>query len=202
MKSYKVRINNKIYNTISEAAKAIGSFQQNLGLALKLGRSNYKGYTIEKIDSNTVNEVIKSKKKGQYKGCPVTCITTNEKFDSIQAVANKLNLNAWTIGLKMAKAGKFIDKEGNEYIREQPIQSRKAGVTYPEQKPYMLGGKRGNYKKSNFKSIVNVEIPQIKTVDIRQNTLTTLQNLGEDLTKNKLYREASCIYEALAQLTK
>lgn len=201
MKSYKVRINNKIYNTISEAAKAIGSFQQNLGLALKLGKSNYKGYTIEKIDNNKINTVIKNTRKGKYQGCPVTCITTNEKFASIQAVANKLNLNAWTIGLKMAKAGKFIDKEGNEYIREQPIQSRKEGVVYPEQKPYMLEGKRGKYTRhTSIKPIENsVTIP---TIDVRQNTLTVLQSLGENLTKNKMYKEASYIYEALAQLTK
>ena len=64
MKGYKVSINNKIYNTISEAARAIGCFQQNLGLALKKGQTTYKGYNIDKvIDDDKPIECSKSKSK-------------------------------------------------------------------------------------------------------------------------------------------
>ena len=199
MKGYKVSINNKIYNTISEAAKAIGCFQQNLGLALKKGQTTYKGYNINKvIDDDKPIECSKSKSKRTV-GCPVTCITTNEKFNSIQAVANKLNLNAWTIGLKMEKAGKFVDKDGNEYIREMPIRSRKDNVVYPEQKPFML---RENIEKVSRIKSVNITANIVKPVNIRQNTITTLQSVSENLLKNGMYKEASYICEALVQLTK
>ena len=30
----------------------------------------------------------------------------------------------WTMSLKMSGAGKFIDKEGNEYIRQKPMKKR------------------------------------------------------------------------------
>lgn len=197
MKGYKVSINNKIYNSLSEAAKAIGCFQQNLGLALKHGQRTYKGYNIKKLDIPA--EPIKHKRGKRTSGCPVTCITTNEKFNSIQAVANKLKLNAWTIGLKMEKAGKFVDKNGNEYVREIPIQSRKSNVVYPEQKPFML--RENNEKISRVKS-VNITANIVKPVDIRQNTISTLQAVSSDLLKNGMYKEASYICEALVQLTK
>lgn len=200
MKGYKVSINNKIYNTISEAAKAIGCFQQNLGLALKRGQTNYKGYTIKKLD-NTSNSITHSKNKRSY-GCPVTCTTTNEKFNSIQAVADKLNLNAWTIGLKMEKAGKFVDKNGNEYIREIPIQSRKSNVVYPEQKPFMLRESNEKISRTKHANTMSNITHTVKKVDVRQNTINTLQTVSSDLLKNGMYKEASYVCEVLAQLAK
>lgn len=189
MKSVKVKIDNTIYDSIQQAAESINCNAAYLSTMLSHGRTKYKQYNIGKVNVNCKNSSDK-----RARGCPVTCITTNEKFDSIQAVANKLNLNAWTIGLKMDKAGKFIDKNGNEYIRELPMKSRKSNVVYPEQKPFML--------HSNIIKTPRVVTSINKPVNVRENTISTLKTISSDLLKNGMYKEASYICEALVQLTK
>ena len=80
-----------------------------------------------------------------------------------------------------------------------PIQSRKSNVVYPEQKPFML---RGVSEKISRSKPVNITANIVKPVDIRQNTINTLQSVSSDLLKNGMYKEASYICEALVQLTK
>jgi hypothetical protein len=45
-------------------------------------------------------------------------------FSTIAAAAKFAQTNKWTMGVKMDTAGGFIDKYGNEYVRERPMETK------------------------------------------------------------------------------
>ncbi len=59
------------------------------------------------------------------KRCGVVCITNGKKFKSIKDAAKYAGIRSpWTMGVKMSVAGGFVDKEGREYHRENPMQTK------------------------------------------------------------------------------
>lgn len=59
------------------------------------------------------------------KSCGVVCITNGKRFNSIKDAAKYAGIRSpWTMGVKMSVAGGFIDKEGREYHRENPMETK------------------------------------------------------------------------------
>lgn len=84
--------------------------------------------------------------KGHYQAVRVYCKTLNKWFNSITDAANFAGAKQWTMGLKMGRSGKFIDKNGNEYTRETPL---KSADNYKDTGPTVqkkFGDKRGRRK--------------------------------------------------------
>jgi hypothetical protein len=58
------------------------------------------------------------------KCCKVYCKNLAIWFDSIQEAADFAGAKMWTMSKKMAVSGSFIDKYGNEYVRERPMKTK------------------------------------------------------------------------------
>lgn len=58
------------------------------------------------------------------KNCRVYCKNLDIWFSTITAAAKHAGVNSWTMSLKMDTAGSFIDRFGNEYIRERPMETK------------------------------------------------------------------------------
>ena len=53
------------------------------------------------------------------RGIEVRC-SNGKIYKSISAAASAVGVNMWTFSQKMGVSGKFIDSEGNEYVRSVP----------------------------------------------------------------------------------
>lgn len=58
------------------------------------------------------------------KRCRVYCKNLDIWFSTITAAAKHADVDGWTMSLKMDTAGSFIDKFGNEYVRERPMATK------------------------------------------------------------------------------
>lgn len=58
------------------------------------------------------------------KGIKVYCKTIDKWFKNITTAARFAKANDWTMSKKMETAGSFIDKEGREYIRQKPMNTK------------------------------------------------------------------------------
>lgn len=65
----------------------------------------------------------KKKKRINGKECPVFCENLQKSFGTIKEAAKFAQVNNWTMSQKMASAGRFVDSQGNSYIRMKPMQS-------------------------------------------------------------------------------
>lgn len=54
----------------------------------------------------------------------VYCKNLSRWFKSISSAAEFANVDAWSMSKKMETSGSFIDRNGNEYIREKPMQTK------------------------------------------------------------------------------
>ena len=99
------------------------------------------------------------------KSCGVVCITNGEHFNSIKDAAKYAGVgSAWTMGVKMSVAGGFIDKEGREYRRENPMETKNQ---YRNTGKRLLKGRRKGIRKNIIKS----EPPIIKPVKPQEDPL-------------------------------
>lgn len=118
-----IEIDGKVYNSIKDAANKYGFNATYLCRLIAEGKTEYKNKTFKVLPAKETKKVYK-KAKDSCRACPVKCITTNEIFTSISEAAKSAKAKMWTMSLKMEKAGKFIDKEGKEYIRLEPMKSK------------------------------------------------------------------------------
>lgn len=202
--SVKIKIDNKLFIGIGNAAKYLGVKYQTIADAFKLGRKEINGHSIERLDTPLKRAKSKIKIKMKH-SCPVLCTTTGKKYDSISDAARALNLDSWTIGLKMAKAGKFIDNNGNVYIREKPANYKRE---YPKQQPIMLQEKKAFAKRSRpsikkaVEKISKIKSPEkinVSNTFLSNSEEETLQNVISGMIKAKQYNEASVLLKVLAK---
>lgn len=198
----KVKIDGKIYDSMSEGAEAMGWKLWNLADALRFGKSEYQGHAIERLDGKydklKLTKTIKSTNKSyrtSARSCPVICTTTGEVFRSITEAADHCNLSAWTMGLKMAKAGKFIDKEGNEYIRQKDANYSRE---YPSQTP-TLDRQISKYTHKNKENIVQKQIVKSES-SLNMSDENALRIITSNMVKNKQYNEASVLLNILKNM--
>ena len=73
----------------------------------------------------TVSYIVSNQKGNTMaKNCRVYCKNLDIWFSTITAAAKHAGVDGWTMSLKMDTAGSFIDKYGNEYIRERPMATK------------------------------------------------------------------------------
>lgn len=58
----------------------------------------------------------------------VKCITTGETFNSIAEAAQYAGVDDWTMSVKMAGFGYFVDSKGYKYVRETPMKTKNTYV--------------------------------------------------------------------------
>ena len=190
-----VNINGKHFNTITEAAKAINCKAYHLYNAYASNATSYKNFNLEFIRNENDMCLIRNRYK-----CPVICTTTGKVYDSIADASKAAGANNWTMSLKMEKAGKFIDKEGNEYIRKIPMNTSRE---YSNQTPTVnqrLSELHSNSRKSNNKIIKSkplVNINKIANSKLSNEAITVLKNVTNTLISSGNYSEAKALIDVL-----
>lgn len=193
-----LKVNNKIFNSIVKAAKFIGCPAYRISNTLYAKKNEINGFTIEKIEKKATRKrrPFVSKRSVQVK-----CLDDNKIFNSIAQAAKSINVNQWTFGLKMEKAGKFIDKDGKTYVRLTPMQSKDLSI-YPEQSPKL---EREIIRHSNRRTSETIKtVPEISNTPVKTKEVSEIQMLctvGQKLADNNHYAEASMIYTILDKLT-
>ena len=191
MKTKKVKVEKTIFNSLKEAASFLACHPSYISQVLARGANNIKGRNIEAIENACSMSNTKSVRK---RACPVLCETTGKMYSTIMAAAKAARAHPWTMSLKMETTGKFIDKDGNTYVRTKPMMS-KEGITYSNKYSEMIRQVRPYIKK---------------TVDISDNiesktesfSYSALEKIAIDLISKKHYKEASAICTVLNDLMK
>ena len=124
------------FPSLSHAAKHYNTNIGNLVWAVKHSK-NWHGHPIELLEPMSVRKPSHKKQ-----GCPVLCETTGILYDTITEAARAAHVDGWTMSLKMSGAGKYIDTDGNVYIRQKPMVTKNS---YKNTGPTLL--KRGTYKR-------------------------------------------------------
>lgn len=141
--------------------------------------------------------------KGRYQAVRVYCKTLNKWFNSITDAANFAGAKQWTMGLKMGKCGKFIDKNGNEYTRETPL---KTADNYRDTGP-TLQKKFGDHQGHRKKTIHTPEQVEMQFTNpitsLKDEFLLMLEQRQQDLLKkakiDKVFNELENLKKALKQ---
>lgn len=192
------KVDGMIFESMVKAAKFLNCKAYELSNAFKADKTVLNGHTIERLTEvqrlKPENPKIITTSKGRARKVEVLCTNTNEKFESITALARKLGLRDWTIGLKMEKAGKFIDKDGNEYIRLTPMK-RISNHALPNTSPELrFKSKNTNSFKSEVESIV-------ENTSNKAEEIVMLENVASKLAERGKYSETIMVYELLNKLT-
>ena len=188
MRPVYIKVNNEIFPSIVEAAKFLNYTAPYVGTLLKQGVTEIDG----KVVSKATEEEIKTynEEKAKYK---VVCITTGKYYKTITAAAQDANCNDWTMSIKLEQAGKFIDKEGNEYHRLIPMK-RRSSNELPVQLPYIA---RNITRHS--KTLKNTKTEVLNT-NIETSIEDDLCNIGKCFVDNKQYDKAIRIFDILKDL--
>ncbi len=193
-----LKVNNKIFNSIVKAAKFIGCPAYRISNTLYAKKNEINGFTIEKIEKKATR---KRRSFVSKRSVQVKCLDNNTVYNSIAQAAKAINVNQWTFGLKMEKAGKFIDKDGKTYVRLTPMQSKDLSI-YPEQSPKL---EREIIRHSSRKTSETIKtVPEILNTPVKTQEVSEIQMLctvGQKLADNNHYAEASMIYTVLDKLT-
>lgn len=197
VKEVKVSINNVIYKSITEAAKTFGWHPVKIHNAYRRGKATIEGMPFEKI---TTTE-IKNKKSNKKQSCPVTCTTTNTIYNTITEAAKAAGVPMWTMSLKMDAAGKFIDKQGNEYVRQKPMKKRTTR-DYGKQTANITRNIIRTVSKRIKPEVVNIPIETVgsastSTLMLSNIERVTLRNVAKDFLEKDNYIEASNILNIL-----
>lgn len=217
-----VIVDGKTFISVKEAAKAYKFNATSLYQALHNGQTLHRGhkicYSVKTVNAyrkeqdmlnktNSTSEVITTAKRKGRESCPVKCTTTGKYYPSISAAAKELGLHMWTMSVKMEDTGKFIDKNGNEYIRLKPM-NKLTDRTYNTKyssitrdiKPYTKKNTDKQEELSLIKSSVVTPIIPIKTKQTE--VVASLLKSASLLVDNKNYVQAASIYNILADVDK
>lgn len=176
------------YKNCAEAERVIGCAASSVSDALRRGAKTVCGHTLEPIYPSMV------KRKTQLKKSNVKVLnkTKNVYFTSISEAAKYAKVDDWTMSKKMESAGSFIDAEGNEYIRLEPMKTKNkyenTGKTLKKKIKHhtRLSNMKGciNLNEISFDEIKPVEppkkeeIPQIVKDAINEKIISILKEKG------------------------
>ena len=216
-------VDGKTFLSVKEAAAAYKLNPTSLYQALHNGQTKHCGYKIcysvktveayrkeqamlNKTTTTTAptTAVTLAKKKER---CPVKCLTTGKHYPSISAAAKELGIHMWTMSIKMEDTGKFIDKNGNEYIRLKPM-NKITDRTYNTKYSNITRDIRPYTKKTkNKQNIVTPVQPVVITPVIpikskQSEVVSSLLKSASLLVDNKNYSQAASIYNILADFDK
>ena len=116
------------YNSCAEAEKVLGFVPCSLALRLRRGGRTFKGHTIEPVFPSQIT-ITTRKKRGTTHRIKVYCPNLDKTFDSITDAAKYAQADTWTMSKKMETSGGFVDKNGNEYKRLKPMNTKN---NYPD----------------------------------------------------------------------
>lgn len=202
----------------SKTYENIKSFAEEQGLDYFKICSKFKGnellfdkYIITRL---TPRETRKTHTKrntanSQAYRCKVMCTNTGKVFSSISEAARSCGAKSWTMGLKMERAGKFIDANNNEYVRLSPMRSKNVEA-YGETSPKLEHEVKEYKRKPKFlkKVIEKVETPVVTpaknyTIEKPESAMSVasshLENAAKALITASKYEEAMEIISTLSK---
>ena len=136
---------------------------------------------------------LQSNTRGNKK-VPVKCLDTGKIYNTISEAARDAKIHMWTMSLKMEKNGKFIDKNGNTYVRLKPMVQR-------TNRQYCAGP--ANVSRTLIRTGKNTsQAATTKQVIISQEDMITqtLIKSANLLATSKKYSQAADVFHILASL--
>ena len=191
MKAKKVKVEKTIFNSLKEAAAFLACNPSYISQVLARGSNRIKGRNIEVIENACSAD---NTKKITKRACPVLCETTGKMYPTITAAAKVAEVSSWTMSLKMETTGKFIDKDGNTYVRTRPMVS-KEGISYSNKYSEVIRPFQRYIEKK-------VDISNDVENKTERFAYSTLEKTAVDLISKKRYKEASAICTVLNDLMK
>lgn len=191
MKTKKVKVEKTVFNSLKEAAGFLACHPSYISQVLARGANQIKGRNIEILENASS---IGNTKKTKKRACPVLCETSGKMYPTIMAAAKAAKAHPWTMSLKMETTGKFIDKDGNTYVRTKPMAS-KEGITYSNKYSEMIRHVRPYIKKK-------VDISNNIENKTESFSYSALEKTAIDFISKKHYKEASAICTVLNDLMK
>ena len=199
-----ISVDNVKFNSVKEAAQLCNMSKGALYSALNKRASSVKGYYIEHLGKNTFNitknsiaKVSEKPTRGAKAAVQVKCLETGKIYPSIGAIAKKLGVNMWTMSVKMEETGKFIDKQGNSYIRLSPMVKR-VDHDYGFKTSSITRNIRRNRVEKSIKTTENVSSTPSKKDLIVQNLVKS----ATLLTDTKNYTQAAQVLNILSEFDK
>jgi len=210
----RIRVDDLTFNSIKEATEYLNFKPYEITNALHKGdKVVYKNHFIQRLDPilrKNKKAPCKSLKEGtlhlttnntniskaEHKRVPVLCVTTNKVYNSISELAKELKMHQWTLSVKLESAGKFIDKDGNVYVRQIPMKRRSSNPL--QQSPATLDLERSK-ALSGIQHTVSEEIntnEAIKTVS----GLKMLEQAGITLAYDKQFANSAKVFGLLAEI--
>lgn len=195
------------YTYAGEAAEKLDEGITSGGLLYAARHNhNYKGHhVVYACEYDAAKKQFKKPAEVGHKRCKVFCETTGKVYPSIKAAAKELGVNCWTMGVKMDVKGQFVDKQGNVYKRERPMESRNVYFTKTDslqnwnkvnQKP-----NKDVYKQSETKpeQTVMAEVlkPQATTENI---AVKVLKEQAINFVNNGDYATAKTLLETIEKI--
>ena len=165
-KKIKIKVDNvHVFNSLMDACKFLKKNNvAGLANAVKCGNKTYDGHSIEQLPCDTK----KKRKIDKKHSCPVICENLNVTFKTITEAANYAQVDGWTMSKKMQSSGKFIDKNGNVYVRLKPMRSKNVyadiGATIQKNVPFTHRRKKNDDKQEKmiFEQPAQVIVPKVE----------------------------------------
>jgi len=117
------------YSYAGEAAEKLGKEFTHSGLAYAARHGhNYKGHSVMYASDHVKVQKEQAVKQANFerrypKACKVIC-SDGTVYNSIEQASKAAGVSGWTMGVKMETAGSFVDKNGNSYTRERPMETK------------------------------------------------------------------------------
>lgn len=201
---YKVGYSVKTINAIVNNANANTS-TTNTKLSFNGDKEALKAFRLQKMREGkrlakskkliTSNTTVQTNSKAKNnKSVPVKCMTTEKIYNSISEAAKDAGTNMWTMSLKMEQCGKFIDKNGNVYIRLKPMVQRTT-------RKYSAGPANvSRVYTHNVKNESVNETTKNEEVSLEDKIVQTLIESANLLASAKKYSKAADVFNILASL--
>lgn len=204
--------------SVEEVAKHCNLVRASLYAALSHNQKTFKGYIIKKLENNQFLLETKESKLDfsapkvanvHKSAVPVKCLETNTIYPSINAAAKACKEHMWTMSVKMEETGKFVDRQGNTYIRLAPMIKRtnrtygvKSSEITRDIKPYT---KKSGISMFKCDAEPSKEIKVEETKFVPNDKEVIVNNLVKSatlLTANKNYNEAAQVLTILSNFDK
>ena len=195
-----VSVDGSKLRNVMDTAEKYNVKANSLYMALHNNQKHFFNYRINKIDKYTYDLItsdtsLKEKNLSKRAVC-VKCLDTGVVYPSISAAAKACNEHMWTMSVKMEETGKFIDKEGKQYIRLAPMNKLtdrvygiKASTVTRDIKPYK-------------KTVQAIETVESQPVSAKDNIIQSLIKSTNLLMDNKNYSQAAQILTILSDFDK